>query len=145
MDTGRFLRRDSLYITVVGGLATLVAYLSVPRGSEGDLGWYIFFLLWALSPYAAFFLLAKRVHRRGASRVVFLGALVNLALCITVLADAWAWRTDVQGGIDFLTVPAQQWGVFAITLVAAGLAALLSQPRIEDDVEGDEETGKKAG
>jgi hypothetical protein len=141
MDSGRFLRRDSLVVTVFGALATAGAYLSVPRGSEGDVGWYVFFLLWALSPFVAFFLLAGKVHRRGASRAVFLGALVNFALCITVALDAWSWRTEVQGGIDFLTVPMQQWVVFAITLVAAALAALFSQPRIEDDVEGDEEVG----
>lgn len=115
------MRAATLGLVAVGFLATLAILVATMEVGWANLGFAIGISLWALSPYAGLWVLARRRSPpRGWMGFAF-AATVLVAGSTWAYVDAMFVHTDAQSGLLFLFMPFWQWIAVASAMVLAAI------------------------
>jgi len=96
------------YLAIAAAALVTIALGLKATSSPPSLG-ALGFIVWALSPYAYMFTMAKLVDRKVATIVVIALVVLASAFGIWVLVDVMFIHPDAQGGLVFVAVPVWQW------------------------------------
>lgn len=115
------MRAAALALALLGGLATLGILVTVMEFKPDGAGFLIGITLWALSPFAGLWLMAKRRQPpRGWLAIAIVAGLVVDA-SVWVYAEGFFVKPDAQSGLLFLFMPFWQWIAVASAIVVAAI------------------------
>ncbi|MBI3344438.1 MAG: hypothetical protein HY028_06250 [Gammaproteobacteria bacterium] len=110
-------------LTLLGGILTLGIAIYAAQGAESrTLQFLILVILWACSPYAALFVLARRVAASGPWLIVLpICALATMLFGLYFFWQGFFVQPDPQSGLLFIFLPFYQLAFVGVVFVIGAL------------------------
>ena len=115
------MRAVALALPLLGALATLGILVTVMEFKPDGVGFLIGITLWALSPFAGLWLMARRRHPPRGWLAIAIVAGVVVTASVWAYAEGFFVKPEAQSGLLFLFMPFWQWIAVACAIVLAAI------------------------